>query len=264
MSLILGQQVETAFSFVDVLSEGVDIENEIDITLSGEFNSKAEQALDRMRSIERIANGTWARRLINSELAEVIQSYLKGAQLVLRRNPFSGETALVTPGVLNELRNRVAATKRQSIDSSDGAFDAITQALYEEVVREGIVEWALRSEGDDYEVRRCAYCGKWFEPQLKGRSRFCSVKCRKGFNNLRSSDGDASSFGCALCLAKKPMDEFSGLTSEDPEGKTATPLRMGRYSPRANNLCCVSCVRESHPEWRRYLAPMESLAERAS
>lgn len=68
-----------------------------------------------------------------------------------------------------------------------------------------------------------------------------------------------------FCERTRSMEECGGL--EDPEfAKTNTKLQISKYEPVLANVtfCCIDCVREHFPEWRRYIAPMETLAERAT
>jgi hypothetical protein len=264
---MVSAEVETAFSFLEVLQQTEREREELDYFM--EDHPVAEGVLQGWADTEkalRIANATWARRLIDSDMLAIIEGYLKATPLQVRRNAFAGTATLATPGLLSGLRDKVASERRNMEQNAGGQFSTVAPQTYLEMLAEGLVDWALRTAADEsYEVRGCTQCGKWFEPALKSRSRFCSDKCRKTFNNIRSStDSDISNFVCAGCGTSRPMEEFAGLRFEDTEGKTATPLRISRYMLGAEDLCCVPCVRSSHPEWRRYIAPMEKLSERAS
>lgn len=262
-------EVETAYSFLEVLRQAEAERDELDEGCYMEDHPVSEpiqRAWDTASRTLLLANAIWVRRLVSAELNTTIQGYINETPLHLQRNPFSGAATLVTPGVSNGLRERVTESERNSEEQSEGRFSTVGPIVFLEMLREGVLDWSLRTATEEgYEVRCCAQCGRWFEPSLKGRSRFCSDKCRKTFNNLRNSDSDRASFECKGCAQSRPMEEFAGLRFEDNERKTATPLRMGSYGyGNPDNLCCVSCVRDKYPEWRRYIAPMETLSERAS
>jgi hypothetical protein len=173
---------------------------------------------------------------------------------------------LVTPGVLNGLKERVQAQRVASQQGSEGRLRAVDSTTYYEMLREGLVDWAIRTAADeDYELRGCAQCGKWFEPTLRARSRFCSVRCRKSFNNFRNGSGaEYADFVCSGCGQTRSMEkEYAGLRFLAPTNPV-TPLRIARYSLGVGDMCCVDCVRTTHKQWRRYIAPMESFSERVS
>jgi hypothetical protein len=259
--------VETAFSFLELLAQ-TDLErDELDMYISDNPTpGQAAEMWDETEKVILIANATWVGRLIDADMLATIEGYLREAPLLVRRNAFAGTVTLATPGVLNGLKDRALKEQRDRERETDGEFSTVSTKTFAAMLREGIVDWTVRTAADgDYEVRSCTQCGKWFEPQLKSRSRFCSPKCRKDFNNLRNSaHDDVTMFKCGGCGENRPMDEFAGLRFEDSKGKTATPLRMGRYTRGGKRLCCVECVRTRYPEWRRYIAPMESLSERVT
>jgi hypothetical protein len=253
-------QVETAFSFVELLNQTDRQRDELEVCLEGDtVDELVVDSWDDTERAVRIANATWVGRLIDSEMATTIESYLAATPLHVRRNAFAGTVTLATPGVSDGLRDKALKEQRASERYT------VSPETYRAMLSEGVVEWSIRTASEDgYEVRQCAQCGNWFEPQLKDRSRFCSPKCRKTFNNVRNSGhDDLTNFTCGGCGERRGMDEFAGLEFEGADNtKTATPLRISRY--RLANLCCVDCVRTRYPEWRRYIAPMESLIERAS
>jgi hypothetical protein len=260
-------KVETAFSFLEVMGqtefERAGAREQAHHRQISETASKVWADTDRARLI---ANATWVTRLIDSELLAVIEGYIRETPLQLRRNGFSGEVTLVTPGLLNGLRDTVAAQRRASEERSEEHHATVDREVYLAMLREGVVDWTLRTKADDgYELRCCTQCSKWFEPQLKSRSRFCSTWCRKMFNNVRNCGNDlVTTFVCPGCEETRSMDDFAGLRFEDQKEQTATPLRMGSYQYVSDKRCCIHCVRTKYPEWRRYIAPMESLSERAS
>lgn len=259
--------VETAFSFLEVLKQTDYQRDELDDYMNDYPVPEAcLQAWADTEKALRIANATWVGRLIDSDMLATIEGYLKETPLQVRRNAFAGTVTLATPGVLNGLRDEAASQQRKSEEDSEGRFSTVSREVYMAMLREGVVDWTVRTAADEgYEVRRCPQCAKWFEPQVKARGRFCSDKCRKTFNNRRNSGNDAvATFVCHGCEENRTMDEFAGLRFEDNEGKTVTPLRTGSYGYGGENLCCVHCVRTKYTEWRRYIAPMESLSERAS
>jgi hypothetical protein len=262
-------QVETAFSFLEVLQQTERERDELKEYMDD--HPVPEQVLSGWADTAKvllIANAIWVRRLIDSDMLATIESYLKAAPLHVRRNAYAGTVTLATPGLFNGLRDKVATERRNMEQNAGGQFSTVGPETYREMIAEGIVDWAVRTGADDgYEIRRCPQCDKWFEPQMKARGRFCSDKCRKTFNNRRNSaDESLTTFVCQGCEETRTMDEFAGLRFEDEEGKTATPLRMGYYGYMGGDdgICCVHCVRNKYPEWRRYIAPMESLSERAS
>jgi hypothetical protein len=256
--------VETAVSFAQLLNQTRDERELIDEYFHDEpVDPNAVAAWHRTERILQIANGTWVRSLIDSDLAGVIEQQLTKSALRVHRNPYAGSVAIVTPGVLERLADRIETDRHAREADSDGQYSAVTPATFDAMIAEGIIDWVIRTGADaDYEVRACALCGKWFEPQLKARSRFCSPKCRKNFNNLRGSDAHAARFTCGSCATERSMDEFAGLRFVESAKDTASPLRITRYLFDDETLCCVACVRCNFPEWRRYLAPMESLNER--
>jgi hypothetical protein len=262
----LSAEVETAYSFVDLLTQTEDEREELDMYIGDPpVPEVAASMWDLTEKVILIANATWVARLIDSEMLATIERYLNETSLVVRRNAFAGTVTLATPGVLGGLRDKVLKEQRENLTRSEGRFSTVTSKTYEEMVREGLVHWTVRTAADEgYEVRQCPQCAKWFEPLLKARSRFCSPKCRKGFNNLSTSSHEANNFECAECDDCCSMQEFSGLRFESDAQKGATPLRITHYSHRSKEQCCVECVRTKYKEWRRYIAPMETLGERAS
>jgi predicted RNA-binding Zn-ribbon protein involved in translation (DUF1610 family) len=257
--------VETAFSFLELLAQAGYEREELDEVLSDyPIAPKVAKLWDETERVLSIANATWVGRIVDSDLLAVIERHLEETPLTVRRNAFAGTVTLATPGVLGGLKDKVAKEQRESEEATQGRYSSVQPDTWRAMMREGLVDWTVRTAADqDYEVRRCTSCGKWFEPQLKSRSRFCSPKCRKEFNNLRNSGReDVTSFLCAGCGETRSMDDFAGLRFASDEDKTATNLRMGRYTRGGDDMCCVECVRTKYPEWRRYIAPMESLSER--
>ena len=259
-------KVETAFTFIEVLKQADYDRVELDDYADGGSESDLwRKAWADTAKAYLIANATWVRRLIDSQMLAAMEATLRETPLQVRRNAFSGEVTIVTPGVVDGLRDKVAAERKSSAEESNGQYAAVQVDTFTAMLREAVIDWTLRTEADEsYELRGCPQCSKWFEPQLKARSRFCSDKCRKGFNNLRNSGSDAANFVCHGCNEARTMDDFAGLRFEEGADKTVTPLRMGMYYGLSDNLCCVHCVRSNYPEWRRYIAPMESLSERVS
>lgn len=257
--------VEAAFTFLDLLRQ-TDLERE-ELAEGFEDNPFPEPWASLWADTEKalvVANATWVARLIDSDILATIEGYLKKTPLHLQRNAFAGTVTLSTPGILDGLRDRVSAAKSKSEVSTEGQYSTVGPELYHAMLVEGVLDWTVRTAADEgYEVRCCAECGKWFEPQLKARSRFCSPSCRKFFNNLRNSDHSIATFECNGCEETRSMEDFSGLQFWALSDRAITPLRMCRYRQSARK-CCLHCVRSSHQEWRRYIAPMESLSERAT
>lgn len=99
-------------------------------------------------------------------------------------------------------------------------------------------------------------CGKWYEPQLSNRSRFCSTDCRKRFNNQKHSKREEQrSFVCAWRGETHPIDHFSGLVHTDGD-QPVTPLRIGALRSYSDKLWCLECVEKEQPLWARYIAPL--------
>lgn len=263
--------LETAFSFLEVLQQADRERAELQIYRSaagGEFVDPAAAAHYEMteKTFE-VAHGTWVPRRIDATLSAFIETRLAETPLYARRNAFSGDPMLVTCGVTEGLRDQVQELRRQRGAETEGEFYTITSQLYVAMLREGLVEWMLHAADQGYELRRCAQCGHWFTPQLKARSRFCNPHCRKTFNNLRASaKRDVTTFICKVCDEERPMDDFSGLRVPHDGFNDDSRLMMCAYATGldAIPLCCIHCVRDRFPEWRRYIAPMETLAERAA
>jgi hypothetical protein len=265
MSLNTGQ-VETAFSFVELLQQTDRERDELDEYFNDyPVGKEVEAAWAQTQKVLLVANATWVPRLIDSEMLVAVEAYLRDTPLIVRRNAFAGTVTFASPGVLTGLRDKVNTQRAASEQESRGQHSTVGPSVYAEILREGLVDWTVRTASPDgYEVRSCSECGKWFEPQLKLRSRFCSSECRKKFNNRRNStDESVTQFVCGGCKQRRPLDEFAGLRFDDPQ-RAVTPLRMGKYTFIDEILCCLHCVRSSYPEWRRYIAPMESLSERAT
>lgn len=258
-------ETETAFSLAEVLNQTMEEREEMGDYMEAPYPEGLVANWSLSDKVLRIGNATWVPRLIDSDMLAAIEGFLKETPLYVRRNAYARSVTLVTPGVLNGLKDKVQVQIAENESRTDGQYPTVGVDTYGEMVREGVVDWTIRTAADeDYELRGCAQCGKWFEPTLKARSRFCSTKCRKEFNNLRNGAGaDYATFTCAGCEESRPMEEFAGL-SFTVKDSPVTPLRIAKYALAGKDMCCVHCVRAKYKEWRRYIAPMETLSERVS
>jgi hypothetical protein len=253
--------ITTAFTLTEVLQFGRLLHGDL-----AEAEYQGETLWNIVHLLADVGNSVWVPRLLTVSDQKRLDMLFHEAHLVLHRNPLAPReesVSLITPGVGNELRSRVAL----AIDESNerGQYRGFSNAeLWEEVLREAAVDWSFRAIRTNFEVRGCAMCGRWFEPQLANRSRFCSTACRKQFNNIRTSGRDhVKSFTCESCERNLGMDLFSGLHNER-EDDSVTPLRIGRYLASLNNLRCVDCVQTHNPEWARYISPIVDAKERSA
>lgn len=257
--------VETAFNVTEVMQYARILEEDLDMA-----DVRDEVDLNEIvRFWETLGNAVWIPRLMSTERQRRLESLFAATPLTLQRNPLMAREdsiSAVTPGVTTDLRQRVAAEIDRLALTSNGRYGAFgSQKLWSEVEREGAVDFALRSVRPNFELRGCASCGKWYEPQLTNRGRFCSADCRKRFNNLKhSKKEDQKFFACAWDGKMHSMEEFSGLHS-GPEEHPVSILRIGNYTPNRETMWCISCVEENEPLWVRYIAPLvEARGERAS
>jgi hypothetical protein len=161
------------------------------------------------------------------------------------------------------------------------------------VVDEAVLYHLLHPEP---EVRRCAFCSKWFEAEYRGRARFCGTDCRKRFAALGQK---RESFRCALKDHDAPLADFSGLSvtstmdaralygrwqGDSLYDATASGdhlwmcglvyesdfvfLRSNTWDDLSVDLpdywTCAQCVHKSYPQWRTYIAPVTAVSKKGS
>jgi hypothetical protein len=254
-------QIATAFTLTEVLQFGRLLHGDL---VEAEHNG--DDLWNVVHLLADVGHSVWVPRLLTVSDQRRLDSLFHEAHLVLHRNPLATReesVSLITPGVANDLRSRVASAIYEGSDS--GQYQSFSDlGLWEEVLREAAVDWSFRAIRTNFEVRGCAMCGRWFEPQLANRSRFCGTSCRKQFNNIRTSGRDhVKAFTCESCDRQLSMDLFSGLQNSH-EDDAVTPLRIGRYMASLNNLRCVACVQAKNPEWARYISPIVDAKERSA
>jgi len=259
-------QVTTAFTVAEVLQHARLLESDLD-DVAGDFDaSEPRDDLKALREIVEfwtlVGNSAWVPRLLDIPRQWRLKKLIEETPLYLHRNPLASREesiSAVSPGIVGNLRERVTEHINKGFETSEGRYVSVSDlALWEELAREGSVDYAFRSVRPGFEIRVCAQCGKWYEPQLSNRSRFCSQDCRKRFNNIRNSAREeVKNFTCKLCGQKRSMELFSGLRYSDDESEDIiSPLRIAKYSFYPEDRCCTDCVQSRHPEWARYIAPL--------
>lgn len=259
---VFAATVETAFNVTEVMQHAHGLEDDL---------CEAEHTGETLWAIvhfwELLGNAAWVPRLMDIQRQRRLEALIAATPLSIYRNPLvprEESISAVTPGVVNALRERVAKSLADSYDRSSGQYRALgDEKLWAELEGEAAVDFTFRSVLSNFELRGCAMCGKWYEPQLSNRGRFCGPECRKRFNNLRNSKKEEQrTFKCASHSETSGMELFSGLV-QSRSAADATPLRIGRYYPLSEDLLCLDCVERAHPEWARYIAPLvESRNER--
>lgn len=215
-----------------------------------------------------LANAIWVPRIMDIARQKRLEKLMSEATLTLHRNPLvSREESItaITPGILNQLRDRIATSMAEQEVGTGGQYSALADVeLWHELECEAAIDYLFKSVQPSFEVRGCAQCGKWYEPVLANRGRFCSAECRKRFNNLRASNKDEllKSFECANCEQTLSMDAYSGLREFDPND-SVSPLRISKFE-FGSGRWCADCVAEHRPEWKRYVAPIIDARERAA
>jgi hypothetical protein len=211
-----------------------------------------------------LVKGHWLPRLVTTQTIETVNAVLGSRPIVLSFTPFGRNSQQFctgrTVGVTNDLRDRIVYDYGKLYHNPSQPMPI---ALYEELAREGIVDWVINSTRHNYEVRKCAWDGLWFEPKLGGRSRFCEARCRQDFNNARVGK-TTGLFHCYKCRDDRPIEDFSGLgLSDNPFDENdarSTPLTFtsiqGSSGIYGGDRICLSCVRQYFPEWSRYIAPI--------
>jgi hypothetical protein len=252
--------VETAFNVTDAMQYAR--------ALSGDlFDAEVEPGplWDIATFWELLGNAVWVPRLMSIQRQHRLEKLIAATPLSVYRDPLAPRAesvSAITPGVTNGLRERVAAAVNEAVLDSNGQYSSISDiALWNEIEREAAVDFAFRSVRANFEIRGCASCGKWYEPQLSNRSRFCSTDCRKRFNNQKHSKrDDQRSFVCAWRGETVPIDHFSGLVHEDGD-QPVTPLRIGHFKSYSDKMWCLDCVEKDQPLWSRYIAPLVEARE---
>ena len=232
-----------------------------------EAETPDDKAFDSLRHhLQSLAYGLWVPRLMTTKTLDAINAMLEERPVVLRCNPFvrSLEQFCVgaTAGMSNGVRDRVAYDYGSLYHRSG---EPMAVELFKELCLEATIDWVVNSTRANYEVRKCAWCGVWFEPKIGGRSRFCDSRCRQEFNNARIGK-DTAMFHCYKCSEDRPIDQFSGLgLSDNPfdeHDTRSSPLfftsRKRKEGVYGGDTTCVSCIRQYYPEWGRYIAPITS------
>ena len=255
--------VSTAFSLTEVLQHGRALRADL---VEAEENDAELWSIVNL--LQNVANSVWVPRLMTVADQRQLDALCNETHLTVHRNalaPREESVSLITPGLANDLRVRVAAEISASIERSGDLYHGLSdRALWAEVLREAAVDWAFRAVRSGFEIRGCAQCGRWYEPQLANRSRFCTTDCRKKFNNLRAAKQKAyQTFHCGGCGRDLSMNAFSGLHREHKDD-TVTPLRIQRYIPLIKGMRCLECVQDKNPEWNRYIAPLLEARERTA
>ncbi len=257
-------EIRPAFSFVEALNHAED-EREVfsrervnAVIGRAPLNSETKNAHRIASLLSTIAHAMWVPKVMSGAKFDALQVELESRPLTLVRDLFARDPEQLysarTAAARSDVRDRVM--NNWCFAGDDARLTDM--ALFVEVCREGIVDWAVNSTRPNYEVRRCPWCGRWFEPQLSGRSRFCSgPRCRQEFNNARQSAQESvRSFDCDVCTGRVPLEEYAGLhRTEDPweiESRIDTPLYIGRV--REAEAVCVRCVRAHYPEWAKYVS----------
>ena len=254
---LFNAQVETAFT----VTEAAQLSRELrDDLIAQEVDSQAHW--DIVVFWDLLSNAVWVPRLMDTQRQRRLEKLTVGTDLHLYRNPLmtrEDSVGVVTPGVTNDLRQRVANYMSEQLEQT--GYDALADLkLWDEVEGEAAIDFAFRSVRPNFEIRVCAECGTRYEPQLSNRGRFCRTECRKRFNNARNSQ-QHEGFMCKICEDEKSMDLFSGLEWRDVDSGVS-PLRMGSYRSLSSERCCIDCVAREHKEWARYIAPLVDAKER--
>lgn len=247
--------VETAFKVTEVMQYARVLDG--DMTDS---ESESEALWEIVHFWALLGNTVWVPRLMDIQRQQRLEQLVAATPLKLYRNqllPREESVSAVTPGVTNGLRDRVRDSIYKVVANSNGQYSSVTdKGLWKELEGEAAVDFTFRSVRPNFELRGCAFCGRWYEPLLSNRGRFCGIDCRKRFNNLKhSKKDDQRTFQCAWDGQTHSMELFSGLVHQ-AEDDLVTPLRIGRYSSYSDNLWCIDCVERERPEWTRYIAPL--------
>jgi hypothetical protein len=250
---------ETAYTFAEVVEIGRQIKND-------DFYED-DDCYGTPYFAERIANASWARNMLEISESRHLEEIFKKATFTLDRNSFNEEPQdsifLVSPGVRNKLREQVKQFDAWCREQDGDPFSDFPRKLFQQLFDEGVLDWMIRSKRSNYELRGCIWCGRWFEPVIVRRGRFCSPSCRKRFNNARiSADPSVRMFRCVDCQENRPLEEFSGLikVSFGAECLIRPFDATGAYP---NPYLCIRHVLENAPKWKRYVEPFvtESLKE---
>ena len=253
-------RIATAFTITEVLNEVRYLRQDL-----SEWDDEHTSSLwDVVKAAEELANGAWVRQLLNGpDVKSLSDDTLKNVVLRLQIDPLAvpGEHIYAaTSGITTNLRGRVrdAETKANEKESSPQYVSFHNEALWNELLGEGVIDFLFRGSQKGFELRQCPAldCGQWFEPRLAGRGRFCSQDCRVKFNNMRQNQGkNKGEFKCAECDRTLSCEVFSGLETghEGPSSLRLAPFKLNYYWER--RPVCVACIAENHPEWKRYIEP---------
>ncbi len=246
--------VTTAFTVTEVMGHARSLSHDL-----GEAEYRGRDLWDIVEFWERLGNAAWVPRLLDIPRQKRLDSLIAQAPLSLHRSmhsPREESITAVTPGVLNSLRERIN-DKMAEVDERNSPYIGLSDAkLWQELEQEGAVDYLFKSVRSNFELRGCAQCGRWYEPQLANRGRFCSGECRKRFNNVRNSvKEEVKNFTCNCCNDTRSMDQFSGLLFEASTDEIS-PLRIGPFRYHSESQWCLECVESQHKEWARYIAPL--------
>lgn len=161
------------------------------------------------------------------------------------------------------LRRQMAEARRRAEAALPDLEDPPVQdaELFAEIARHGIIDMLGRL-GHNYEIRRCAWCGKWLIPAIAGKGVFCSSSCRSLAYYQRARRTQNATFTCTECGVERDIDRFSGLQFIAREGDRPS-VRIGSlFGGRGGDLLCADCVLAHHREWRRYLRTTQKKLQR--
>lgn len=176
---------------------------------------------------------------------------------------------LLTPNAADRLAERVKAEYRLEAVTVDygegrGQREVMRQQplSYETFVQlsdEAIVDWAMRAQTGNLELRRCPQCEDYFIPRRAGRGRFCSDSCRAAYSQHQDR------FCCVFCARTLTHREYSGLTLNEHR-EAPCDLTMEAYHRRLrfshDDRVCIDCVIEQRPAWARYVLAFSDTPQR--
>lgn len=253
---------ETAFTLPEVAQLG----DQLSFTWPDDGSEREDASKEKLNVLcYAICHATWVRSWLNLEDFRKLDTIFKSAKFALERNSITDDEdkaiIAVSPGVQSGLRERVA-TFLTFKDEPD-FYNRFPFELFYEMFVEGVLDWLIRSKRANYELRGCIWCGRWFEPTIARRGRFCGFQCRKRFNNARvSADTSVRTFKCYACDDARPLEEFSGLCLLTDAQCMITHVTE-HMDDASMRYLCIRHVLETAPRWKRYIEPFitESLKE---
>jgi len=256
-------RISTAFTIAEVVDEA----RHLAIDLNARDEVPGEWT-DIPRLTQAIAQGVWVPQFLDDPIVRSqIDAAISQTPLKIKFDylaPAGEQVQAVTPGVLTNLRDRVDTAMRKANQNPDWEwvrYAGLTRVpfedlkLWREFLSEGIIDFIFRRSLPGFELRQCPApeCGRWFEPQLAKRGRFCSAACRFKFNNIRQNK-DKGQFTCRDCNRRLTCDFFAGL--EYAVSDDVSDLEPSTFSGDEIPLqVCVDCVAKHHREWLAYIAP---------